>query len=70
MPERLIFLHVCTVRVVYSATRKKLKSRSGDTIKLKELLDEGVERCTEKLKEKERQKVDVLASRNPWGELG
>lgn len=36
---------------------KKFKTRSGDTVKLIELLDEGLNRSMEKLKEKERDKV-------------
>lgn len=45
------------VNVPLFASRKKLKSRSGDTVKLRELLDEGVERSAEKLKEKGRDQV-------------
>lgn len=43
--------------VVLDADKKKFKSRSGDTIKLRELLDEGLARALAKLKEKERDKV-------------
>ena len=37
--------------------RKKFKTRSGDTVRLIDLLDEGVKRAGEKLVEKERHKV-------------
>lgn len=36
---------------------KKLKTRSGETVRLRDLLDEGLERSMAKLKEKERDKV-------------
>jgi arginyl-tRNA synthetase len=36
---------------------KKLKSRSGETIRLRDLLDEGLERSMAKLKEKDRHNV-------------
>ena len=37
--------------------RKKFKTRSGDTVRLADLLDEGLARAEQKLKEKERDKV-------------
>ena len=37
--------------------KKKFKTRSGDTVRLKDLIDEGLERALVKLKEKERDKV-------------
>lgn len=37
--------------------RKKFKTRSGDTVRLMDLLDEGLKRSMEKLKEKDRDKV-------------
>jgi arginyl-tRNA synthetase len=37
--------------------RKKFKTRTGDTVRLKDLLDEGLERSLARLKEKERDKV-------------
>lgn len=37
--------------------KKKFKTRSGDTVKLKDLINEGLERSLLKLKEKERDKV-------------
>ena len=39
--------------------RKKFKTRSGDTVRLVDLLDEGLRRAAAKLEEKERQKVCV-----------
>ena len=36
---------------------KKFKTRSGDTVRLRDLLDEGLTRSLNKLKEKERDKV-------------
>ncbi|XP_029159062.1 arginine--tRNA ligase, cytoplasmic [Nylanderia fulva] len=46
-----------TFGVVLGEDKKKFKTRSGDTIKLIELLDEGLKRTLQKLKEKERDKV-------------
>ncbi|KAJ8964239.1 hypothetical protein NQ314_005038 [Rhamnusium bicolor] len=43
--------------VVLGEDKKKFKTRSGDTIRLLDLLDEGLKRALEKLKEKERDKV-------------
>ena len=37
--------------------RKKFKTRTGDTVRLIDLLDEGLSRALEKLKEKGRDKV-------------
>lgn len=37
--------------------KKKFKTRSGDTVRLRDLLDEGLTRALAKLKEKERDKV-------------
>lgn len=37
--------------------KKKFKTRSGDTVKLKDLITEGLERALQKLLEKERDKV-------------
>ncbi|XP_014229308.1 arginine--tRNA ligase, cytoplasmic isoform X1 [Trichogramma pretiosum] len=42
--------------VVLGEDKKKFKTRSGDTIKLSELLDEGLKRAEDKLREKERDK--------------
>ncbi|XP_055624227.1 probable arginine--tRNA ligase, cytoplasmic [Toxorhynchites rutilus septentrionalis] len=43
--------------VVLGEDGKKFKTRSGDTVKLTELLDEGLKRSLDKLVEKERDKV-------------
>ncbi len=43
--------------VVLGEDKKKFKTRSGDTIRLRDLLNEGMKRASEKLKEKERDKV-------------
>ena len=42
--------------------RKKFKTRSGQTIRLVDLLDEGLKRALDKLQEKGRDKVSVSAS--------
>jgi arginyl-tRNA synthetase len=42
--------------------RKKFKTRSGETVKLQDLLDEGVRRSEEKLRSKEKDKVDTRRS--------
>ncbi|XP_029942484.1 arginine--tRNA ligase, cytoplasmic [Salarias fasciatus] len=43
--------------VVLGEDKKKFKTRSGDTVRLRDLLDEGLRRSMDKLKEKERDKV-------------
>ncbi|XP_003706581.1 arginine--tRNA ligase-like protein [Megachile rotundata] len=43
--------------VVLGSDKKKFKTRSGDTVKLTDLLDEGLKRALEKLIEKGRDKV-------------
>ncbi|KAK7580408.1 hypothetical protein V9T40_001037 [Parthenolecanium corni] len=43
--------------VVLGEDKKKFKTRSGDTVRLANLLDEGVRRATEKLEEKNRHTV-------------
>ncbi|KAJ8968963.1 hypothetical protein NQ317_018327 [Molorchus minor] len=43
--------------VVLGEDKKKFKTRSGDTVRLLDLLDEGLRRALDKLKEKERDKV-------------
>ena len=40
--------------------RKKFKTRSGETVRLGDLLDEGMKRALDKLKEKEREKVQYV----------
>lgn len=42
-----------------SVFRKKFKTRSGDTVRLIDLLEEGLKRAMDKLKDKERDKVLV-----------
>ncbi|CAG9860921.1 unnamed protein product [Phyllotreta striolata] len=43
--------------VVLGEDKKKFKTRSGETVRLLDLLDEGLRRALDKLKEKERDKV-------------
>jgi arginyl-tRNA synthetase len=43
--------------VVLGEDKKKFKTRSGETVRLRDLLDEGLTRALAKLKEKERDKV-------------
>lgn len=43
--------------VVLGEDKKKFKTRSGETVRLVDLLDEGLKRALDKLKEKERDKV-------------
>lgn len=43
--------------VVLGEDKKKFKTRSGETVRLVDLLDEGLRRALDKLKEKERDKV-------------
>ena len=43
--------------VVLGEDKKKFKTRSGDTVRLVDLLDEGVERALGRLKEKNRDQV-------------
>ena len=43
--------------VVLGEDKKKFKTRSGDTVRLIDLLDEGLERALARLREKERHKV-------------
>ncbi|XP_076319438.1 arginine--tRNA ligase-like protein isoform X2 [Tachypleus tridentatus] len=43
--------------VVLGEDKKKFKTRSGDTIKLSDLLEEGLQRSLQKLKEKDRDKM-------------
>ncbi|ENN82904.1 hypothetical protein YQE_00732, partial [Dendroctonus ponderosae] len=43
--------------VVLGEDKKKFKTRSGDTVRLIDLLDEGLKRSLDKLNEKEREKV-------------
>ena len=43
--------------LVLGDDKKKFKTRSGETVRLLDLLSEGVKRATEKLKEKKREAV-------------
>ena len=43
--------------VVLGEDKKKFKTRSGDTVRLLDLLNEGLERALGRLREKERDKV-------------
>ena len=45
------------IRLFLFVSRKKFKTRSGDTVRLMDLLDEGLKRSMDKLKDKERDKV-------------
>eukprot|EP00096_Caligus_rogercresseyi_P011867 TRINITY_DN4817_c0_g1_i1.p1 TRINITY_DN4817_c0_g1~~TRINITY_DN4817_c0_g1_i1.p1 ORF type:complete len:671 (-),score=203.49 TRINITY_DN4817_c0_g1_i1:59-2071(-) len=55
-PQRTRIDHV-GFGVVLGEDKKKFKTRSGDTVRLVDLLDEGVKRSEAKLLEKEREKV-------------
>lgn len=55
------FLCLQQILIIFSfSCRKKFKTRSGDTIRLIDLLDEGLKRSLDKLKDKERDKVGFL----------
>ncbi|GLG93400.1 Probable arginine--tRNA ligase, cytoplasmic [Gryllus bimaculatus] len=56
LPSHVKFTHV-GFGVVLGEDRKKFKTRSGDTIRLNDLLDEGVSRALETLKTKGRHEV-------------
>ncbi len=43
--------------MIFCLKRKKFKTRSGDTVRLRDLLEEGLNRALTSLKEKEREKV-------------
>lgn len=58
-PQRVRVDHV-EFGVVLGEDKKKFKSRSGDTVRLVDLLDEGLERARKKLMEKDRPVVSVL----------
>lgn len=47
--------------VVLGEDKKKFKTRSGDTVRLIDLLDEGLERALVRLKEKGRDKVSNIS---------
>ena len=44
--------------VVLGEDKKKFKTRSGDTVKLKDLLDEGCTRAEAKIRQKEEEKKE------------
>lgn len=48
--------------VVLGEDKKKFKTRSGDTVRLMDLLEEGLERALGRLKEKGRHKVGIPSS--------
>ena len=56
-----MYIYINAVKELYQTVqlhfRKKFKTRSGDTVRLVDLLDEGLARTAQKLKEKERDKV-------------
>ena len=47
--------------VVLGEDKKKFKTRSGDTVRLVDLLDEGVKRAQEKLNEKAKEREDQFS---------
>uniref|UniRef100_A0A8B9HCW2 Arginine--tRNA ligase, cytoplasmic n=1 Tax=Astyanax mexicanus TaxID=7994 RepID=A0A8B9HCW2_ASTMX len=53
--------------VVLGEDKKKFKTRSGDTVRLMDLLEEGLKRSMDKLKEKERDKVSTPPCRKGGG---
>ncbi|XP_053208782.1 arginine--tRNA ligase, cytoplasmic-like [Panonychus citri] len=55
-PEKVLVQHV-VFGLVLGEKGTKFKTRSGDSVRLKELLDEGIVRAEQKLKEKERDKI-------------
>lgn len=57
-PSEKIFI----ISLMFFIHRKKFKTRSGDTIRLVDLLDEGLKRALDKLKEKQRDQVFFLIS--------
>ena len=60
MPEGIRVDHVC-FGVVLGEDKKKFRSRKGDTIRLVDLLDEGLQRARQKLVDKDRSVVSLLA---------
>ena len=48
--------------VVLGEDKKKFKTRSGDTVKLVDLLDEGVKRAQKKLEEKAKERNDSFST--------
>ncbi|VDN54958.1 unnamed protein product [Dracunculus medinensis] len=62
-PEEKRVLHVA-FGLVLGDDRKKFKTRSGESVKLTDLLDEGIRRSEMKLLEKERDKVMTVEEMN------
>lgn len=58
-PGEIIVIYISLLFFIH---RKKFKTRSGDTIRLVDLLDEGLKRALDKLKEKQRDQVFFLIS--------
>ncbi|EJW87749.1 hypothetical protein WUBG_01338 [Wuchereria bancrofti] len=52
-------VELVTFGLVLGEDKKKFKTRSGDSVRLTDLLDEGVKRAEAKLQEKERDKVMI-----------
>ena len=48
--------------VVLGEDKKKFKTRSGDTVRLVDLLDEGVERAKQKLEDKARERDEQFSA--------
>ena len=64
--RRLGWLHQVRVDhvpfgVVLGEDKKKFKTRSGDTVRLVDLLDEGVKRAQEKLNEKAKEREEQFS---------
>ena len=51
-----------TFGVVLGEDKKKFKTRSGDTVRLVDLLDEGLKRAQEKLEEKAKEREEVFSN--------
>ena len=51
-----------TFGVVLGEDKKKFKTRSGDTVRLVNLLDEGVKRAQEKLEEKAKEREEIFSN--------
>lgn len=58
---RFEVLEVNLITCCFCVYRKKFKTRSGDTVRLVDLLDEGLKRSLDKLKEKERDQVSIAS---------
>lgn len=68
-PEGVRVDHVA-FGVVLGEDRKKFKTRSGDSVRLVDLLDEGLERALARLKEKGRDEVGECSSEGVRGREG